>query len=207
MTPIERLLGIMAALRDPDGGCPWDREQDFDTIAPYTIEEAYEVADAIADGDMNNLRDELGDLLFQVVFHARMAEERAAFDFEAVAGAIAEKMIRRHPHVFGDESAEDPDAVLQRWESIKREERASRGEQRRSVLDGIPAALPPLAKAERLGTKVARVGFDWPDAQGALAKVREEVTELQQAVDDGDRAPSDADVLRVPAALTGAHRS
>src|SRR6185436_9876253 len=163
-SPIERLRGVMARLRSPDGGCPWDIEQTFATIAPYTIEEAYEVADAIESGDPQHLRDELGDLLFQVVFHARMAEERGWFDFDAVATAIHDKLVRRHPHVFaGGEFAKA------NWEEQKAQERVASAKKRgdaASILDDIPRALPALSRAAKLGKRASRVGFDWPDVAG-----------------------------------------
>ncbi len=175
---IDRLLDIMEQLRDPETGCAWDREQEFATIAPYTIEEAYEVADAIDHEDMGNLRDELGDLLFQVVFHARMAEERGAFAFADVVEGICDKMIRRHPHVFGDKKIETAAAQTIHWESLKRAERAEGGANT-SQLDGIPGALPALLRAEKLGKRAAQTGFDWPTGAGALAKVDEELAELR----------------------------
>lgn len=183
---IGRLLEVMARLRDPEGGCPWDLEQTFATIAPHTIEEAYEVADAIADGDTDGLRDELGDLLLHVVFHARMAEEEDLFDFAAVARAITDKMVRRHPHVFGDAVAKDADAVLRSWEEIKARERE--GRERKDdggVLDGIVRAAPALVRARKLQEAAAAAGFDWPDPEGALAKVGEEAGEVRAARADG----------------------
>ena len=177
-----RLLEIMAQLRDPATGCPWDVEQTFATIAPYTIEEAYEVADAIEAGDMAGLREELGDLLLQVVFHARMAEEDGQFDFDAVAGEIADKMVRRHPHVFGDTKFDDLDAQKTNWEAHKTAERAAKANSlghRPSVLDGIPSAMPALMRSEKLGKRAARVGFEWPDVSGALEKLDEELLELK----------------------------
>ena len=179
--PLERLLAIMARLRDPAQGCPWDRRQTFASIAPYTVEEAYEVADAISRDDLVALRDELGDLLFQVVYHARMAEEIGAFDFASVAEAIAEKLERRHPHVFGGEAAVDGTDQGRRWETIKAEEKRGRAGEGSdsSVLDDLPVALPALARAGKIGRRVARVGFDWPDAAGAFAKVHEELAELE----------------------------
>ncbi len=175
----------MQQLRDPETGCPWDVQQDFSTIAPYTIEEAYEVADAIARDDIEHLRDELGDLLFQVVFHARMAEEQGAFNFDDVAGVIAEKMVRRHPHVFGDEEQRAAGKVDGSWEAIKELERSD-GEDE-SALAGIARALPALKRAQKLGKRAARVGFDWPDRQGVHHKIHEELDELEQAV--GTRDP------------------
>lgn len=174
--PIDRLLAIMARLRDPARGCDWDRAQDFASIAPYTIEEAYEVADAIARGDMTELRDELGDLLFQVVFHARMAEEAKLFDFNEVASAISAKMEARHPHVFGAQSGAMDEA---RWEDLKEKERQNKGVQ--SALDGVALALPALLRAEKLQKRAARTGFDWPDPSGSEAKIIEELEEFKTA--------------------------
>lgn len=178
MDEMKNLLEVMAALRDPERGCPWDREQSFATIAPYTIEEAYEVADAIERGDLGELRAELGDLLLQVVFHARMAEEQGAFDFADVARGIAEKLVRRHPHVFVGEEAGDDAAQHARWEAIKAEERAAAGDSDASALAGVARALPALKRAQKLGRRAARVGFDWPDGGGARAKIDEELAEL-----------------------------
>lgn len=180
---IRRLIAIMAALRDPTRGCPWDKEQDFTTIAPYTIEEAYEVADAIARRDWAALRDELGDLLFQVVYYAQMGAEDGRFDFAAIAAAIAEKMVRRHPHVFGTERRADADAQTRAWEAQKEAERAERAET--GVLDGVPVALPALTRALKLTRRAARVGFDWPDAQAVLVKLAEETKELQDEITAG----------------------
>ncbi|MES1191850.1 MAG: nucleoside triphosphate pyrophosphohydrolase [Steroidobacter sp.] len=177
---LQRLLDIMATLRDPAKGCPWDKEQTFATIAPYTLEEAYEVADAIARNDMNALKDELGDLLFQVVFHSQMAAEQGAFNFDDVAGAICDKMQRRHPHVFGDEQIASATAQTIAWEEHKRRERGDGGHS--SVLDNIPLALPALTRAAKLGKRAATIGFEWPDVQGALDKMSEELREVQQAV-------------------------
>lgn len=183
---IERLLAIMTRLRDPDGGCPWDVEQTFETIAPYTIEEAYEVADAIQRGDTADLRDELGDLLLQVVFHARIAEEAGLFAFEDVAGAIADKMVRRHPHVFGDETIETEAAQRIAWEDVKAAERAEKaGGDPASVLDNVPLALPALLRAEKLQKRAARVGFDWAEAAPILAKIEEEIAELRHEMEAG----------------------
>lgn len=177
----------MARLRDPQSGCPWDREQDFSTIAPYTVEEAYEVADAIARDDLDGLKDELGDLLFQVAFHSRMAEERGAFDFEAVAGSICDKMVRRHPHVFGtaEERARGPEKGA--WQRIKAVEQAGRDGDA-SALDGLALALPALKRAEKLGKRAAAVGFDWPDASGPRDKIEEEFGELAAALEAGNHA-------------------
>ena len=176
----------MARLRDPEGGCPWDLEQSFATIAPYTIEEAYEVAEAIEQGDMAALREELGDLLLQVVYHARMAEEAGRFDFEAVAAGIADKMVRRHPHVFGDEAVQTAEAQTLAWEDQKANERAAKaGGAETSVLDGVTAALPALTRAAKLQRRAARVGFDWAEAAQILDKIIEEITELKQEMADG----------------------
>lgn len=188
-TALVALLALMQRLRDPVAGCPWDRQQDFSTIAPYTIEEAYEVADAIAQGSMSQLREELGDLLFQVVFHCQLAAERGAFDFADAAMALVEKMTRRHPHVFGDApaAADQPDA----WETIKEAERAAKmpdGGQAApapSALDGVPVALPALTRAAKLQKRAARQGFDWPDIDGVWAKVDEEMAELKAAAPEG----------------------
>ncbi len=183
---IDRLLEIMAALRDPESGCPWDLQQDFATIAPHTIEEAYEVAEAISDGDTDALRDELGDLLFQVVYHARMAEERGEFAFRDVARAIADKMIRRHPHVFGNAAAQTPADVSGLWETIKASERAEKGaNERESALDDVPLALPGLTRAWKLHKKAMRAGFDWPDHRALFAKIREELDELEAEIEAG----------------------
>ena len=176
-TQLGRLLSIMARLRDPVNGCEWDRAQSFATIVPYTIEEAYEVADAIEREDMTALRDELGDLLLQVVFHARMAEELGSFAFGDVAAAISDKLEARHPHIFGDDASGD--AQTERWEKIKAREREAKGAT--SALDGVAAALPALMRAEKLQKRAARVGFDWPDPSGAEAKVHEEMEELAEA--------------------------
>ena len=183
--PIDRLIQIMERLRDPDGGCPWDVAQTFATIAPYTIEEAYEVADAIERGDLDDLNGELGDLLFQVVFHARMAEEAGLFAFDDVANVMADKLERRHPHVFGDEAAK-PDAVSQkaRWEDIKAGERVARAQH--GVLDDVPVGLPALARAAKLTTRAGRVGFDWPSTDEVFDKLHEEVAELRAEIAAGD---------------------
>jgi len=188
MYNIKNLLDIMASLRDPVDGCPWDLGQDFGTIAPYTLEEAYEVADAIERGDLAALQAELGDLLFQVVFHARMAEERGHFAFDAVVHGICDKLIRRHPHVFGSDDERRRGAVPGSWERIKAAERAAaRDGDDRSAIDGVAVALPALARAEKLGRRAATVGFDWPDAGGPRAKIDEELAELDAACDSGDR--------------------
>ena len=183
--PIDRLNAIMARLRDPVGGCPWDVEQTFATIAPYTIEEAYEVADAIQRSDMSELKSELGDLLFQVVFHARMAEEQGLFAFNDVADAMSDKLERRHPHVFGDEAAKtDQWSQKARWEDIKAEERKSKAQH--GVLDDVPVSLPALARAAKLTKRAARVGFDWPSTAEVLDKLDEEVAELKVEITAGD---------------------
>jgi ATP diphosphatase len=192
---ISRLIEIMAALRTPGTGCPWDLEQSFETIAPYTLEEAYEVADAIAHGDLGHLKDELGDLLLQVVFHARMAEEQGAFDFGDVVAAITTKLIRRHPHVFADEHGKTAEAVKGLWERIKAEERAARGEAKPAgALAGVPAALPALTRALKLQNKAGNVGFDWNDPRAVLAKIREEADEIEAALDDADAAHAGKEV-------------
>lgn len=176
---IGTLLRIMARLRDPQGGCPWDLEQDFSSIAPYTIEEAYEVADAIDRNDLADLRDELGDLLLQVVFHAQMASEQGAFDFADVVAAISGKMLRRHPHVFGDARAGDAGEVVANWEQIKQRERADAGDTDDSALAGIARGLPEWQRALKLQKRAARTGFDWPDVAPVLDKLREELGEVQ----------------------------
>ena len=181
---IARLIEIMAALRTPGSGCPWDLEQNFRTIAPYTIEEAYEVADAIARGSLNDLKDELGDLLLQVAFHARMAQEQGAFAFDDVVEAITTKLIRRHPHVFADADGKTAEAVKGLWEQIKSEEKAERGEaEPKGALAGIPLALPALTRALKLQEKAGRVGFDWNDPRAVLAKIREEADEIEVELD------------------------
>lgn len=186
---IERLLGVMARLRDPAKGCPWDREQSYATIVPYTIEEAYEVADAIGSGDMAGLKEELGDLLFQVVFYAQMAREEGRFDFAEIAQAIAEKMERRHPHVFGDATIETAAAQTAAWEATKARERAAAGTETKpaSILDGVARALPALTRAEKLTKRAARHRFDWPEAAQVLDKIEEEIHELRAEIDE--RAP------------------
>ena len=183
------LLRVMARLRDPESGCPWDREQNFATIAPYTIEEAYEVADAIARNDLDALKYELGDLLLQVVYHARMAEEDGRFAFGDVVDAITAKMIRRHPHVFEDVSLRDAYLASGTWERIKAEEKAERGAvaEAGSLLDDVPVALPALSRAVKLQSRAARVGFDWPSLDPVLAKIEEEIAELKSALADGKR--------------------
>jgi MazG family protein len=181
---IATLRAIMKALRTPGTGCPWDLEQDFSTIAPYTIEEAYEVADAITRGDRADLREELGDLLLQVVYHVQLAEEEASFTFDDVVEAICRKMVRRHPHVFGDEEARSAKLAKGFWEDMKAREKAGRDEAPEGVLTGIPAALPGLTRAVKLQAKAAKVGFDWPSVDNVFAKIEEEIAELQQAPND-----------------------
>jgi tetrapyrrole methylase family protein/MazG family protein/ATP diphosphatase len=183
--PIDRLLAVMARLRDPETGCPWDVEQTFATIAPYTVEEAYEVADAIERGSMPELKEELGDLLLQVVFHARMAEESGLFGFDDVAAAISDKLVRRHPHVFGEESHRTSAEQTVAWEEIKAAERTAKA--RTGVLDDVPAGLPGLTRAVKLTKRAARVGFDWPDAATVIDKLHEELGELQAEI-GGDPA-------------------
>jgi len=185
-----RLVEIMAVLRNPETGCAWDLEQTFETIVPYTIEESYEVADAVARGDMNNLKEELGDLLLQVVFQARIAEERNLFDFGGVVEAITAKMIRRHPHVFGAARDLTPDEVKALWEKIKRGEKSANGslDPEESILAGIPLALPGLTRAVKLQTKASSVGFDWNNARLVIEKIREETDEIEAALDAGDAA-------------------
>jgi nucleoside triphosphate diphosphatase len=184
---VSELLSIMARLRDPERGCPWDVEQTFSSIAPYTIEEAYEVAEAIARNDMGDLTDELGDLLLQVVFHSQMAAEQGDFEFSDVVAAICEKMVRRHPHVFGDEERLDAAAQTEEWEAIKAEERLVKGAAEwTSTLDGAKRSLPPTKRAESLGQRAAKVGFDWDGPAGVIDKVAEEVGELRKAMVDND---------------------
>lgn len=185
---IARLIEIMAALRTPKSGCPWDLEQNFRTIAPYTLEEAYEVADAIARDDLVGLKDELGDLLLQVVFHARMAQEQAAFDFADVVETITSKLIRRHPHVFADADGKTAKDVEGLWERIKAAEKAEHGEEAKNgALAGVPVALPALTRALKLQDKAGRVGFDWNDPRAVLAKIREEADEIEAELDRGDK--------------------
>jgi nucleoside triphosphate diphosphatase len=199
MTPsreIGRLLEIMAALRTRETGCPWDLAQNFSTIAPYTLEEAYEVADAILRGDLADLKDELGDLLLQVVFHARMAEEQGAFDFGDVVQAITEKLVRRHPHVFAGETSSTPLAVEGLWERIKAEEKAANKTGKTSALAGVPLALPALSRALKLQQKASKVGFDWNDPRAVLRKIREEADEIEAELDRSelDKAATGAEI-------------
>jgi nucleoside triphosphate diphosphatase len=203
---IARLLEIMAALRTPGSGCPWDLEQNFATIAPYTIEEAYEVADAIARGDLGDLREELGDLLLQVVFHARMAQEQGVFDFGDVVHSINEKLIRRHPHVFGDARGMSAEAVEGLWDQIKAQERAQKERAQKGAqsgngskapegaLAGVPVVLPALTRALKLQAKAGKVGFDWNDPHAVLAKIREEADEIEAELAAGDRSAAAAEV-------------
>ena len=198
---IARLIEIMAALRTPNTGCPWDLEQDFGSIAPYTLEEAYEVADAIARGDLADLREELGDLLLQVAFHARMAQEQGAFDFADVVEAITSKLIRRHPHVFGDARDLSADAVKALWDTIKAEEKAERGDRAKDdaaadsgALAGVPKNLPALTRALKLQQKAGLVGFDWNDPLAVLAKIREEADEIEAELKVGRRAQAAGEV-------------
>ncbi len=195
---IARLIEIMAALRTPSTGCPWDLEQNFSTIAPYTLEEAYEVADAIVRGDLTDLREELGDLLLQVVFHARMAQEQGAFDFGDVVQTITEKLLRRHPHVFGDARGLTSAAVEELWGRIKAEEKAGKGAAdagpRAGALAGVPVALPALTRALKLQQKAGKVGFDWNDPMAVLAKIREEADEIEAAISAGKDEQAVAEV-------------
>jgi nucleoside triphosphate diphosphatase len=190
---INPLTAIMGRLRDPATGCPWDVEQNFASIAPYTIEEAYEVADAIERNDMGALRDELGDLLLQVVFHSQMASELGHFDLQDVINGICDKMIRRHPHVFGDVEADDSGTVLANWESIKADERKSAEDG--SALAGVALALPALLRAQKIQKRAARTGFDWPDATGAVQKIHEEIREVECATSADERADEIGDLL------------
>jgi ATP diphosphatase len=195
---IEDLIAIMARLRTPEIGCPWDLNQNFKTIAPYTIEEAYEVADAIERGDFDDLKDELGDLLLQVVFHAQMADEEKRFAFGDVVGAITTKLIRRHPHVFGDVDANDAAAVKVNWDAIKAEEKAERAERRavgsrpgspKGILDDVPVALPALTRAVKLQRRAGKVGFDWNDPHAVIEKIREEISEIEHELAQPSRDP------------------
>ncbi len=182
MEPIERLLEIMRRLRDPETGCPWDRAQDWRSIVPHTLEEAYEVAEAIENGDMDSLRDELGDLLFQVVYYCQFAREEGRFDFDDVVEAICDKLIRRHPHVFGDERVKDADSQSRAWEAHKRREREARGN---GLLEGVARTLPALSRARKLQQRAASVGFDWQEIGPVFDKLHEEIEELRQALAQG----------------------
>ena len=195
---IDHLLRVMARLRDPKDGCPWDLEQSFATIAPYTIEEAYEVADAIARKDLDALKDELGDLLLQVVYHAQMASEHARFDFDDVVQAITEKMIRRHPHVFADVTLRDSFLATPMWDRIKSEEKVANEEREQSLLDDVPVGLPALTRAVKLQKRAGTVGFDWPSLEPVVAKLEEEIVELKQAVATGaaESTPAAREALR-----------
>lgn len=184
---IDKLRAIMADLRTPETGCPWDLAQNFASIAPYTLEEAYEVVDAIEREDMDALKEELGDLLLQVVFHARLAEEQGLFDFDDVAASISDKMTRRHPHVFGRDNADNADAVAQSWEAIKQAEKQAKGQKSDSLMDDVPLSLPGLTRAVKLQKNAAKLGFDWQEAAPILAKLQEETDELQAAMASGNK--------------------
>lgn len=191
MTAIAQLLDIMARLRDPERGCPWDRKQTYATIIPFTVEEVYEVVDAVERNDLQDLREELGDLLFQVVFLSRIAEEEGHFNFDAVAESISEKLVRRHPHVFGEATFQNEDELARAWDAHKARERASKRQQvpvLPSRLDGIAAALPALLRAQKLQSRVAKIGFDWPNVQGVFDKIAEELGELAVEVQAGSDA-------------------
>jgi MazG family protein len=190
VSSIDRLREIVARLRAPDG-CPWDREQTHESLKPHLIEECYELIDAIDERDDEALCEELGDLLLQVMLHAQMASEQGRFDFDSVAESIAEKLVRRHPHVFSDTKLSTSDAVLRQWDAIKRHEKKDR----ESVLDGVPRLLPALARAQKIQSKASRIGFDWPDSTGTLEKVKEEVAELEQAKNDDQLAEEVGDLL------------
>lgn len=185
-TGITALTDVMERLRNPETGCAWDVVQTFETIAPYTIEEAYEVADAINSGDMDHVKEELGDLLLQVVFHARMAEEKGLFNFDDVAAGVSAKMVSRHPHVFGDKSAETPSDVVSLWEDQKDKEKAGKAKVNQSILDDVPLALPAIMRAQKLQKRAARVGFEWENAVDVLDKLEEEIAELRQAIGSKD---------------------
>ncbi len=196
MSEIDRLKGIMARLRDPKTGCPWDIEQDFLSIAPHTIEEAYEVADAIDKGDMQGLKEELGDLMLQVIFHSQMADEKGYFCLEDVMEGISDKLIRRHPHVFGDEIIKTSDEQEESWEKQKEQERQAKSGGKASVLDGVAITLPALTRSVKLQKRAAKIGFDWPDLDGVFDKIEEELAELKAAIGgDGDIAEESGDLL------------
>ena len=186
MSSVEQLLQIMARLRDPQQGCAWDLKQTFDTIAPYTVEEAFEVAEAIAERDWTELREELGDLLLQVVFHSRMAEEQGLFDFGQVVKVLNDKLVRRHPHVFGDQQGASIEQIKTTWEQIKAEEREAKGRDHGSALDGVPAGLPALQRATKLQKKASKVGFDWSHQDGVMGQLEAELGELREAMASGD---------------------
>ena len=186
-TPIDSLLSIMSRLRDPETGCPWDIKQDFDSIAPYTIEEAFEVAEAIAQRDYPELKEELGDLLLQVVFHSQMAREQGLFDFNEVVQVLCDKMVRRHPHVFADTEAGDEQAVKANWEQIKEQERAGKGREHASAIDGVPEGLPALQRAGKIQKKAAKVGFDWHAPEPVREQVDRELAELDEALSNGHK--------------------
>lgn len=187
MKHTERLLDIMRTLRDPEKGCPWDKKQTFETIVPHTLEEAYEVADAIENGNMAELEGELGDLLFQVVFYAQLGQEQELFDFESIARAMSDKLVRRHPHVFSDMSLESDEAIKQNWEKLKQQERQSKNQANVSLLDDLPRSFPALSLAQKMQKRVGRHGFDWPDIDGVVAKLEEEVAELKEAIAKQDQ--------------------
>lgn len=187
MKHTQRLLNIMRTLRDPERGCPWDKKQTFTSIVPHTLEEAYEVADAIESGDMAELEGELGDLLFQVVFYAQLGQEEALFDFESIAKAMSDKLIRRHPHVFSDMSLESDEAIKQNWEKLKQQERQSKNSENTSLLDDLPKSFPALSLAQKMQKRVGRHGFDWPDLDGVIDKLEEEVAELKEAIKSQDK--------------------
>jgi len=205
-TPMDDLIEVMRRLRDPVGGCPWDIEQTFETIAPYTIEEAYEVADAIATGSREELKGELGDLLLQVVYHSRMAEEEGSFAFDDVATAITDKMIERHPHVFGDDVVQSSEAQTARWEAAKAAERAKNGKAK-SALDGVALALPALVRTQKLQNRAARVGFNWPDTSGVTEKIAEEAAELaaEMSSTSSERIAEEFGDLMFTVAVLGQH--
>ncbi len=188
MKQTERLLGIMQSLRDPDKGCPWDKKQTFETIVPHTLEEAYEVADAIEKGDMAELEGELGDLLFQVVFYAQLGHEQQLFDFESIAKAMCDKLVRRHPHVFSDATLDTDEAIKQNWEKLKQQERQTKNEENTSLLDDLPKHFPALSLAQKMQKRVGRHGFDWPEIDGVIDKLEEEVAELKDALKSGNKA-------------------
>ena len=188
MKQTERLLGIMQSLRDPKKGCPWDKKQTFETIVPHTLEEAYEVADAIENGDMAELEGELGDLLFQVVFYAQLGREEGLFDFESIAKAMCDKLVRRHPHVFSDVTLDTDEAIKKNWEKLKQQERQTKNQENTSLLDDLPRSFPALSLAQKMQKRVGRHGFDWPDVGGVIEKLEEEVAELKEAISNNDIA-------------------